>query len=244
MQYNDQYEILFQNYDKARAFDQLAALFYDRNFSTVSKSEIELLMFSFYLEATIAAHKNAKGVLDYVLASDYEISKQLGITQEKVRNLKIKKQVRYPVSFDWVQSLQSIKDSIRYEEKDRRMIIPVSDPNLNIEIRNYITKNGGFVDMESSKDYIRIRIEYYLMLMYYTMAPEDKEKFIKEMKKQIKTQNNKEHVFDSTNKIELANNILSLACSGTEVVNQVISIFSPQNTLASILNTVLKKVLD
>ena len=94
MQYNDQYEILFQNYDKARAFDQLAALFYDRNFSTVSKSEIELLMFSFYLEATIAAHKNAKGVLDYVLASDYEISKQLGITQEKVRNLKIKKQVK------------------------------------------------------------------------------------------------------------------------------------------------------
>lgn len=49
MQHNKEYEKLFRSFDKVKAFDMLAELFYDRNFATTSKSEIDLLMFSFFL---------------------------------------------------------------------------------------------------------------------------------------------------------------------------------------------------
>lgn len=242
MQYNKEYEKLFEKFDKKKAFDTLAELFYDRNFATTSKSEIDLLMFSFYLDATIDSHKDAQNVLDYTQASDYQMAKQLGITQEKVRNLKVKKQARYPVAFEWQKSLESIKDNIRLDGK--RIIIPVTDPNLQIEIKNFINENGGFVDVESGKDYLRIRIEYYLMLMYYTLDVEDQKKFCKAMKKQFKKNNGDEDIFDDTNKIELANNMLSLADSGLGIVNSVISILNPQNTLVSILSKVINVTLN
>lgn len=242
MHNNEEYKNLFEKYDKAKASDTLAELFYDRNFATASKSEIELLMFSFYLDATIAAYTDKQNVLDYKKASDYHVAKQLGITQEKVRNLKVKKQARYPVAFEWQKSLESIRDNIRLD--GGRIIIPINDPNLRIEIKNFITENGGFVDVESGKDYLRIRIEYYLMLMYYTLDSKDRKEFQKEMKKQLKKDNTNEHIFDDTNKIELANNMLSLANSGIEIVNNVTSILNPQNTLVSILSKVINATIN
>ena len=110
---------MFRDFDKVAAFDRIAELFYDRSFSSTSKSEIELLMFSFYMEAIIRANQRDDGVIDYVKCSDYEVAKQLGITQDRVRTLKLKKQARYPVAFDWQKSLESIKDSIRLDTASR-----------------------------------------------------------------------------------------------------------------------------
>ena len=39
------YEYYFDDNDKKVAFDQIAALFYDKNFVSASKSDVELLMF-------------------------------------------------------------------------------------------------------------------------------------------------------------------------------------------------------
>ena len=242
MHNNEEYERLFEKFDKTKAFDTLAELFYDRNFATASKSEIDLLMFSFYLDATITAYTNEQNVLDYTQASDYHIGQQLGITQEKVRNLKVKKQARYPVDFEWQKSLESIRDNIRLD--GGRIIIPINDPNLRIEIKNFITENGGFVDVESGKDYLRIRIEYYLMLMYYTLDIEDRKEFQKEMKEELKKKSTNEHIFDDTNKVEIINNILSLVNSGLETVGKVISIKKRKNTLASILFKIVSSAMN
>lgn len=55
---NTRYEKLFPNSgDKAGAFDKIAEMFYDKNFSSATKTEIELLMFSIYMDATIESCK-------------------------------------------------------------------------------------------------------------------------------------------------------------------------------------------
>ena len=89
--YGDQAELLQK---KADAFDRIAKLFYFRNFGTANKSDIELLMFDFLLNVLIENNTDNDNVLDYNECSDYYIAKLLGITQEKVRNLKVKKQAR------------------------------------------------------------------------------------------------------------------------------------------------------
>lgn len=157
---------------KAKAFDDIAMLFYDRNFGSSSKSEIELIMFSILMDAMINKYANDNGVLDYNMCSDYNMGKALGIQPSKVTTLKKNKQARYPVNFNWQQSLKMIENNIRYSKEKNKIIIPVRDPNLYIEIKNFIEENGGFIEMQYGSNVIQIRPEYFFLLLYNGISDE------------------------------------------------------------------------
>ena len=236
MEFNPAYEELFIGFDKAKAFDEIARLFYNRNFGTTTKTEIELLMFSYYMDMTIQKHIDTENRLDYSKCSNYGMAKQLGVTPERIRTLKIKKQSRYPVEFDWQDSLISLQDNIRLEGK--KIVIPIIDPNLLNEIRDYVETKGGYVEIEMSRSYLRIRIEYYLKLMYYTLSTENQKEFERQLKGELKERNKKEDSFDYVTNHEILgtiNNVLSTASTGLEIVKNVSEYFSPTNKLASIL---------
>ena len=106
-----QYEKLFQTAEqKAEAFDEIAELYYDKNFGTASKSEIDVLMFSIYINRILEQSESEMNTY-----SDYILSKYLGITQSKVKNLKIKKELIYP------------RDEFRWEESFRRIYSAKAD---------------------------------------------------------------------------------------------------------------------
>lgn len=90
------------------------------------------------------------------------MGKELGIPQEKVRTLKVKKQARYPVEFDWRQSLLSVKESIRFDKEKNKIIIPTRDPNFYNEIRNFVEEHGGYIEIQRSGNLIQIRPEHFL----------------------------------------------------------------------------------
>ena len=74
---------------KAAMFDKIADMFYKQNFGTTSKSEVELLMFSIFMDEMIETYADkTTNVLNYNACSDYNIGKMLGIPQEKVRRSK------------------------------------------------------------------------------------------------------------------------------------------------------------
>ena len=240
MEDNPEYEALFNGFDKEKAFDEIARLFFNRNFGTTPKAEIELLMFSFYMDRIVQKYTDAENRLDYAKCSNLSMAKQLGITPERVRSLKIKKQSRYPIVFDWQESLKSLQDYIRCDGK--KIIIPIIDPNLLNEIRDYIERNGGYVEIETGKSYLRMRIEYYCKLMYYTLSVEDKNEFDKQLKKEMKKFNQKEDSFEYATKSDIVgmiSDILSITGSGIEIIKNVSECFSPTNKLASILFKVL-----
>jgi len=188
---NQEKEILM----KAQAFDKIATLFFNKNFGTTTKSETELLMFSIFMDAMIDANKNSSGVLDYSACSDYHIGKYLGIPQEKVRTLKIKKQARYPQSFDWRESLKNLRNNIRYDEKKDKIIIPIQDPNLYNEIRNFIEENGGFIEIQRGANCIQIRPEYFFILLYQAVDNESDKKEIRErFAKELREHNEKTNI--------------------------------------------------
>lgn len=166
---------------KVAAFDEIAKLFYKKNFGTTSKAEIELLMFSIFMDEMIDTYADPKtNVLNYNACSDYNIGKILGIPQEKVNTLKIKKQARYPKSFDWKKSLEDIQDRIVYDDRKKKVIIPVPDPNLYNEISNFIETNGGYIEIQRGKNVIQMRPEYLFMLLYYGVEDEKEKKKIRE----------------------------------------------------------------
>lgn len=165
---------------KAKAFDDIATMFYERNFGSSSKSEIELMMFSILMDAMIDKYANDNGVLDYNMCSDYNMGKALGIQASKVTTLKKNKQARYPVNFNWQQSLKMIENNIRYSKERNKIIIPVRDPNLYIEIKNFIEENGGFIEMQYGSNVIQIRPEYFFLLLYNGISDEKERAKIRE----------------------------------------------------------------
>ena len=244
MEFNTHYQDLFDGFDKAKAFDEIANMFYNRNFSTTTKAEIELLMFSYYMDMTIKKYTDSEDRLDYSKCSIFAMAKQLGITPERVRTLKIKKQSRYPVEFDWMESLKALQDNIRYDGK--KIIIPIIDPNLLNEIRDYVETKGGYVEIETSRSYLRIRIEYYLTLMYCTFSNDEQEEFRKKLKEKLKASNKIDESYDyptTGDKIGRVNDILSIAANSIGVIKDVTGCFAPQNKLADILCKVLERFL-
>ena len=178
---------------KAEAFDKIADMFYNRNFGAASKAEIELLMFSIFMEGMIHKYSNNDNVIDMNACSDYAIAKMLGIKQASVKNLKLKKQARYPVEFDWRKSLESIKDYIRYDIIKNRVIIPAPDPNLYEEIHNFIQEKGGYIDIKFGTNVIQIRPEYYFWLLYEGIDDENiKITIRKEIAKKLRERNENE----------------------------------------------------
>ena len=93
--------VTFKDEDKIKFFDEIASRFYEANFGQFSKADFELLMFKFYIQKMISDNKNGDNTIDYSLCSDYKISKDLGITQQRVRNLKVKNQLVNPIEFEW-----------------------------------------------------------------------------------------------------------------------------------------------
>ena len=197
--------------EKSEAFDKIAGMFYNQNFGATSKAEIELMMFSIFMDMMIKKNQNDDEVLDYNACSDYEIGRMLGIPQEKVRNLKIKKQARYPKEFNWEKSLLSIKDRIVYDETKQRIIIPMPDPNLYNEIRNFIENNGGYIEIQRGNNVIQIRPHYLFMLFYYKIDNEkEREKLRKSFAKELKKRSKKESINDIVTDAELSKYALEL----------------------------------
>lgn len=226
---NQKYFELFSNSaDKEKAFDRIAEMFYDKNFSSATKAEIELMMFSIYMDATVESCKKTDNTIDYNECSDFEMGKELGIPQEKVRSLKIKKQARYPIEFDWRKSLLTIENSIRYDKGKNKIIIPTRDPNLYNEIRNYVEEHGGYIEIQRSGNIIQIRPEHFFMLMYEEMDENEKKNCQKNLKKELQKRNKKNNIpeaMSTTDVLRAIGELISFAGSVAGVI-QVIQGFT------------------
>ena len=237
-----EYDDILNSIDKNNAFSKIAELFYKRSFSTTSKAEIELLMFHFYMQALIKMCTDEQtNVLDYKKCSDYNIAKQLGITEGRVRNLKVKVQARYPEDFDWKKSFESLKSNVRYDEKINRIIIPVPDPNLYLELKNFIEENGGYIEVRRSGNYIQIRPEYYIFLIYDSVSEDDRKKVIKEITS-ILNEKNTSAPISINSKIDMVNHILGIAENSLSILASLIEkIDSPLTIAISLLKISFKR---
>lgn len=176
------YELFPDDRTKAAAFDRLARHFYDANFGTMAKADIEVFMFSEYIERILANEDCS--FRDY---SDYALSKWLGIPQSRVANLKVKKQLKYPHPYKWEESFQSACKNAKYENGRIKILIP--DINLYYEVKNAIEESGGFVDVALTSKLLQVRPEYYIDLLLMISPDESRKEILKALRKEIKKYN-------------------------------------------------------
>ncbi len=185
--------------EKIAAFDLIAEQYYNKNFGSVSKADIDLLMFHVYLESKIRLGKGEDGTIDYQQFSDYKIGKELGITPQKVRNLKIKKELKYPQpEFDWKKSLRRLlaePNRIMYEKGFYKINIP--DPNLYLAIQDYIEDQGGVIEIQLNSKLLQVKEKYLIALLYCVFDEKEKKqiwKAVQECNPEIKKEKQRDRI--------------------------------------------------
>lgn len=162
----------FSNEEKQACFDKIAELYFCQNFGSTSKADFEVLLFSEYIEHCIKAGKPF---------DDYTLSKQLGITQSRVRSLKERKELKYPYSgFDWREAFAESVKKAKYDEYDHYVKIIIQDINVMTEIRHFIEEKGWYDECSLNKKLLRIPLDCFTEIcideksLYNTFSPETK----------------------------------------------------------------------
>lgn len=156
----------FSDNEKIHAFDRMAVCFLNNNFGSVSKSDLELIFFSILME-----HLQANNLS----TDDYFISNILGITQQRVRNLKIKNQLRNQYAYDWKVELMRLARTARYSDDDRYITISLDNPILMIEIQHFIETKGGMVDFSLNPKLLKMQTcDFAVLLLEIGMAKNEK----------------------------------------------------------------------
>ena len=156
----------FSDNEKIRAFDRMAVCFLNNNFGSVSKSDLELIFFSILME-----HLQVNNLS----TDDYFISNILGITQQRVRNLKIKNQLRNQYAYDWKAELVHLARTARYSDDERYIIISLDNPILMIELQHFIEINGGMVDYSLNPKLLKMQTcDFAVLLLEIGMAENEK----------------------------------------------------------------------
>lgn len=143
--------------NKVKYFNEISANYFSRNFGMFSKSEMDLLMFKFFIE-------NLENSSAFI--SDYEISRQLGITQSRVKNLRIKKDLIYGSDdFSWKDEFIKYTKYAKFDKTTERVTINIIDPVVHIELQHYIEEMGLYNETQLNSKLFQLKISYYIDIL-------------------------------------------------------------------------------
>lgn len=230
--------VSFTEKEKAILFDRISAYFYEANFGQASKSDIELMMFRFYIEKMIADNRAEDGTIDYTKCSDYKISKDLGITQQRVRNFKVKNQLICPIEYDWKTALAHLTENARYDKVTKKVTLNIPDPNLYLEIQNFIEENGAYVEKQLNSKVLQLRAEYYIDLILSLEDSMTRKEIIKEIKREFKESGKEDFLFDES---AIGKTMLDAAVDVTTLATNLKTLISPENIIGTALMQLLTR---
>lgn len=143
----------FKDEEKVKVFDKIAALYFEKNFGSTTKSDFETLLFSEYIEHCMMCGEPY---------DDYSLSKKLGITQSRVRSLKERKELKYPYSdFDWKDAFVKSASNAKYDETDHYVKFIIQDVNVMNEVRHFIEEKGWYDECSLNRKLLRIPLDCF-----------------------------------------------------------------------------------
>ena len=164
----DRYDIASWSIEEqARGFKRIAEEFYRHNFGRMGKADIEVLLFSIYLEYLL------KNGLDY---DDYTLAIQLGIPEPRVRTLKVKKELRYPYpEYDWKKAFAERIPHAKYDDKKALVKVSITDPNVRRDVEHYIDSRNWYSEYQLNVKLLQMRVDQFveLCMALYSEQPDD-----------------------------------------------------------------------
>ena len=143
----------FSPEEKCAIFDKIAKCYFKRNFGSMSKTDFETLLFSEYIEQC-----RKYGYPQ----DDYSLSKKLGITQNRIRSLKERKELKYPyVEEKWQEAFAEAVKNAKIDDHDHYVKMIIQDINVMHEVRNFIENAGWYDECSLNKKLLRIPLDCF-----------------------------------------------------------------------------------
>ncbi len=223
---------------KADAFDRIAEKYYFNNFGTFSKSEIDLLMFDIYLEQSIINNKLNDDLVDYNAVSDYKMARNLGITPQRIRNLKVKKQYVYPVKFDWKESLANIlNDDKNIHIVDNKTIkINIPDSNLFLAIQEEIEAEGGYLDIQLNSRLLSVPIDNFMIILKLISREDEYDKICEKVIEKYNSINKENKIKKG---LATTKQITSIVKDITGSINDIVSVVMPNKIIETAISNLI-----
>lgn len=167
------YEPLFSD-DKH--FLEIASHYYNKNFGTMSKLELDLLMFKIFYDAV--KRKN-----DDSLLTDVALAIELGITKQKVKSLKERMFLKYSSDndFDWRREMRDCisNSSVEYDERTGKFTILVLDPRFRYAVEDFLETNRLITDYAHNSKLLILSRRAFVFLIYESSDDSEKQKLKK-----------------------------------------------------------------
>ncbi len=153
--------IHFNNLDSNLLKRMQEAELFTRRFGSFSKTDYEVLMFTIFLDSLPAPLR------------DYDISIALGITESKVRNLRVKAQLMYPRKLEWAEELVKSIEHGYYDRTTGQITVTFEDPSIQNLMKNKIEESFGTVGQTLNIKQLVLPIESFLLLAALAEQDED-----------------------------------------------------------------------
>ena len=154
--------------EKLKSRIEESQLFTNR-FGSFNKSDYEVLMFTIYLDSLTSS------------ARDFEISRDLGITEQKVRSLRVKSQLMYPREINWVEQMKQALEDGTYS--DGMITITLEDPSVRNRIRYEVESKSGTVNLSLNSKQLVLPVESFFILA--ACAEKDPDKVLQSLNKKF-----------------------------------------------------------
>lgn len=225
----------FSTDEKIAIFDKISKKYFNKNFGSMSKSDFETLLFSEYIEHCI------KNNIKY---DDYSISKELGITQARVRSLKERKELKYPYEgFDWQKAFVNSVENAKYDKHNHCVKMIVQDVNVMIEVRNFIENEGWYDELSLNKKLLSIPLDCFVEICYKIENFDNI--FSDDIKKKIKSIENSEDTSVKTLLKDFSKDSLKsfLMSASKEMISEVLKLL-PFGGLAKTAFGFLSRIIE
>lgn len=130
--------------------------FSNQNFGTTPKAEIDLFMFSMYLDHLIDADENF---------DDYIVGRDLGLTISRVRSLKERKELKYHrENYNWAEAFAEYIKNARYDETSHLVKMSIPDVNVIKDVRYCLEVNGWYDEYQLNPKLFQCRLDIFIEL--------------------------------------------------------------------------------
>lgn len=153
--------IRFNNLDLNSLNRMQEANLFTRRFGSFSKTDYEVLMFTIFLDSLPTPLR------------DYDISVALGITESKVRILRVKSQLMYPRKLEWTEELAKSIEHGYYDRTTGQITVTFEDPSIQNLMKNKIEESFGTVGRTLNIKQLVLPIESFLLLAAFAEQNED-----------------------------------------------------------------------
>lgn len=228
----------FSDKEQRNAFELISKRYFERNFGTMSKTDFETLLFHIYLEHLLDSNQPF---------DDYTMSKTLGISQSKIRNLKVRKELQYPrQGFNWKENFAQYISKATYDNTSRTLKVLITDINVMTELRYYFECNGWFDEYHLNPKLFQCRLDFFLKLCINLGEQISLDKATEKKLQELTKQDNSKKEKNAIQKIvngAVEEGLKELALSGTKEVLVGVLDSIPFGGVAAKLISVLVDIL-